>query len=353
MSQDRSITFVSHTNKPGGAELGLRRYLEATSLPVRLVTMEADGVWLGLQLEVQHAEGIRGLRRALRDAELVVANSMRAAFLTALVAPRSARLVYYVQDGLTNSAMSPLALGLTKHVTARRTHQYVANSEWTAKTVQVALGVKSERVNVVYSMSGVTEAMLDRPPRETPHTPLRMLFLGRISQWKAPDVAIRALAPLRDLGIVATLTIAGGSHFGEDEYAAHITSLASEEPGVTILGHVDDVSDLLQSHDILVHCSMLPEPFGQVVIQAAGTGMPVLATEGGGPAEILDNAPLPLLYQRGDPVKLALAVQNAMKEYEALSAWCLHRAKDYVDLITMQRMDTALTLLQDDRRRAP
>ncbi len=47
MTRSTEITFVSHTNKPGGGELALRRYLEATGLPVRLVTMQSGGVWQG------------------------------------------------------------------------------------------------------------------------------------------------------------------------------------------------------------------------------------------------------------------------------------------------------------------
>src|SRR5690606_13132579 len=66
VTRHRTITCVSHTNKPGGGGLALRRYLEATELPVRLVTMEPGGVWEGLAREVIHARGVLGLRAALR-----------------------------------------------------------------------------------------------------------------------------------------------------------------------------------------------------------------------------------------------------------------------------------------------
>ena len=256
---------------------------------------------------------------------------MRAAFLTALVAPRRTRLVYWVRDGLTDSAMSPLALALTKHVTARRVSRYVANSQWTAGTVRDALGIEPERIDVVHSMCGVTEQMLDRPPRSEPHTPLRLLFLGRISPWKAPDVAIRALAPLRERGIEATLTIAGGSHFGEDEYAAKVAALAEDEPGVSLLGHVDDIQSLLDSHDILVHCSTVPEPFGQVIVQGLATGRPVVATGQGGPVEILRSAPVSPLYEAGDPDALADVIRTVREHFLAVGDWGARRAGDFTE----------------------
>lgn len=338
-----TITFVSHTNKPGGGELALRRYLEVTDLPVRLVTMEHGGVWDRLACETVHATGGLSLRKALRGGGLVVVNSMRAAFLTALVAPRGTRLVYWVRDGLTDSAMSPLALALTKHVTARRVSHYVANSQWTAGTVREALGIEPERIDVVHSMCGVTEQMLDRPPRSEPHTPLRLLFLGRISPWKAPDVAIRALAPLRELGIEATLTIAGGSHFGEDEYAAKVAALAAAEPGVSLLGHVDDVQALLGSHDILVHCSTVPEPFGQVIVQGLAAGLPVVATGVGGPQEILESSPARLLYVSGDAASLAQVLTGAVKDFTAISRWATSRAAVFIDEAAASKCDDLLT----------
>src|SRR5690606_10297735 len=109
-----------------------------------------------------------------------------------------------------------------KYVTARRASHYIANSQWTAGTVREALKVRPDQVDVVHSMCGVPDAMLARPPRTKPHTPLRLLYLGRLSPWKGPDVAVRALAKLREIGVQASLTIAGEALFGEDAYAEEL-----------------------------------------------------------------------------------------------------------------------------------
>src|SRR5690606_4222110 len=150
--------------------------------------------------------------------------------------PGGTRLVYWVRDGLTDSAMSPLALALTRQVTARRTHHYIANSHWTARTVERALGVGPDKVDVAYSMCGVTEEVLHGPARRKPHEPLRLLFLGRVPAWTTPHVAIRALPRLREMGTNATLALAGGSHFGEADYARQVERLAAADPAVTLLG---------------------------------------------------------------------------------------------------------------------
>lgn len=350
-----TITFVSHTNKPGGGELALRRYLEATSLPVRLVTLAGGGVWDGIDVPVSVVRGVPGLRSALRgsDGGLVVANSMRAAFLTALVLPRGRRLVYWVRDGLTDSAMSPLALALTRQITARRATGYIANSAWTAGTVRAALGAPSSAVEVVHSMCGVSEEMLRRPARTAPHDPLRLLFLGRISRWKAPDVAVRALPLLRAQGIEATLTIAGGVLFGEDDYADELRALVDQEPAATMVGHVEDVAALLGSHDILVHCSTVPEPFGQVIVQGLAAGMPVVATAQGGPLEILGSGPAPLLHTAGDAEAAARGLRAITADYAALAAWCSRRAGDFTDRVLARQADAVLRGVRASAAAAP
>ncbi|MGO0575723.1 glycosyltransferase family 4 protein [Ornithinimicrobium panacihumi] len=337
------VTFVSHTNKPGGGELALRRYLEATTLPTCLVTLEPGGVWEGLETETVTAAGLLGLRRALKGGGLIVVNSMRAAFLTALVAPRRSRLVYWVRDGLTDSAMSPLALALTKQVTARRVHHYLANSEWTAATIRRALKIPIERIDVIQSMCGVTAEMPPTDMRSTPRSPLRLLFLGRLAPWKAPDVAVRALRVLREeIGIDASLSIAGGHHFGEERYAEDLRALTASQPGAVMLGHVDDVQSLLASHDLLVHCSVAPEPFGQVIVQGLAAGLPVLATDHGGPAEILAGAPVDALYPPGDTKELARRIAAVVARYPEQSRWASERAGLYTDERALADTDEVL-----------
>jgi glycosyltransferase involved in cell wall biosynthesis len=172
-----------------------------------------------------------------------------------------------------------------------------------------------------------------------------LLYLGRIAPWKAPDVAVRAVAELRAEGIDATLTMAGGAHFGEKAYARGLQQLAEAEAGVSVLGHIDDVASLLRDHDVLVHCSTAPEPFGQVIVQGLASGMPVVATNHGGPVEILQEAPTNLLYQPGDPSALARAVEAAVDNYEVLRTWGQMRSASFRDDILRDQLDRTLIAL--------
>jgi glycosyltransferase involved in cell wall biosynthesis len=57
--------------------------------------------------------------------------------------------------------------------------------------------------------------------------------------------------------------------------------------------------------DVLVHASITPEPFGQVVIEGMSVQLPVVASRGGGPEEIITDGVDGLLYPRGDVAALA------------------------------------------------
>ena len=88
------------------------------------------------------------------------------------------------------------------------------------------------------------------------------------------------------------VTVAGGAWFGETGQQEKVRRFAREHPElhVDVPGHVDDVLDLIDRHDVLLHTSLLPEPFGQVVVQGMARGRVVVAADSGGPAEVISRA---------------------------------------------------------------
>ena len=51
---------------------------------------------------------------------------------------------------------------------------------------------------------------------------------------------------------------------------------------------------------MLVHASVVPEPFGQVVAQGMAAGVPVVAADAGGPAEMIDDGVNGFVVPAGD-----------------------------------------------------
>jgi glycosyltransferase involved in cell wall biosynthesis len=123
------------------------------------------------------------------------------------------------------------------------------------------------------------------------HERVHVVMVGRIARWKGQDVFVRAFAEAFPDG-GARGTVVGAPVFGEDDdvYAADLEALVAGLPGsvdLTLAGARDDVESILATADIVVHASRTPEPFGQVIVEAMAAGAVVVATEGGGPSEII------------------------------------------------------------------
>ena len=72
-----------------------------------------------------------------------------------------------------------------------------------------------------------------------------------------------------------------------------------------------DAGDLIADLDCLVLASTTPEPWGLVLVEALACGVPVVATNAGGPLEILSGLPRPgagRLVPPSDPAALAVAI---------------------------------------------
>ena len=100
--------------------------------------------------------------------------------------------------------------------------------------------------------------------------PFTVGMVGRIARWKGQHVFIEAFARAFPDGPERAL-IVGAPLFGDDDraYAEDLHTLASElglDGRVTFTGFVDDVERRLAELDVLVHASVVPEPFGQVVV---------------------------------------------------------------------------------------
>ncbi|WP_175499323.1 glycosyltransferase family 4 protein [Cellulomonas marina] len=130
--------------------------------------------------------------------------------------------------------------------------------------------------------------------------------IGRIAPWKGQAELIEAFAgAFRGGG--ERLVICGAPLFGEDAYFESIKLLAVElgvADQVQFLGFVQDVGSVLGSLDVLVHSSILPEPFGQVVIEGMSAGLAVVAADSGGPAENIEHGVNGLLYATGNVEEL-------------------------------------------------
>ncbi|WP_300014136.1 glycosyltransferase family 4 protein [Pseudonocardia sp.] len=253
------------------------------------------------------------LLAALDDsgADVLVCNTLRAAVLAALCRPpRRVRRIAMVRDGLRPPYLGAARAVASRAAVAAAGHVAVANSAWTARSLWSLWSARPVHVMPpVIGREFFTEPVA-RPGGAVP----RVLLLGRIARWKGQLLGLHA-AGLVPAGIPFELTVAGGPWFGEEDYHREVRAAAAamDRPRPELLGHVDAVRELVDAHDVVVHTSTVPEPFGQVVVQAMARGRVVLAAGEGGPAEIVTPGS-GLLYTPRDPASLAAALTAVLRD---------------------------------------
>lgn len=130
------------------------------------------------------------------------------------------------------------------------------------------------------------------PPLSSPTVPApgnqRILALGRMTDQKGFDLAIRAITDVSAEFPRATLTLAGD---GPERKALENLSAKLRAP-VRFAGWVkpDDVPALIDAHDAMLVPSRWQEPFGLVALQAGMRARPVIVSRRGGlPETVLDG----------------------------------------------------------------
>ncbi len=130
---------------------------------------------------------------------------------------------------------------------------------------------------------------------------LRVLYAGRLTREKGVDLLAESFLRARVVEPRLHLLLAGGGP-EEGELRARLGEHA------TFLGWLegDDLARAYASADLFLFCSRT-DTYGQVVLEAGASGLPVVAVGEGGPAALIENRHTGILCQP-DPDHLAGAV---------------------------------------------
>lgn len=138
-----------------------------------------------------------------------------------------------------------------------------------------------------------------------------VLTVGRINGWKGQDVVVRAIAELGAGGLQVPLVLAGDVYPGGEAHREALEDLITTEgvdDRVRIVGFVEDVASLHQHARVFVLATTRPEPFGLALVEAMGAGLACVASDAGGPREIVRHGETGLLVPPGDEHALAAAI---------------------------------------------
>ncbi|HEY8280332.1 MAG TPA: glycosyltransferase family 4 protein [Bdellovibrionota bacterium] len=145
-------------------------------------------------------------------------------------------------------------------------------------------------------------------------------ILGVLARWKGQELFLDLGKSLIEAGLPVRLAVVGGKIYdtmGDEDYEALLRRKVKEnglERYVHFTGFVENPQDYVRQLDCLVHCSLQPEPFGRVIVEAMACGVPVIAADAGGVKEIIEPGQDGLLYRMGDLSALRAETMRLMKD---------------------------------------
>lgn len=361
------VLYLGHTAKLGGAELALWELLRAVDrdlvdpvvilfsdgplvdrlraagiatrvlpLAASVVNARKDGLGVGTLARVDDVAAcvafVAQLARLIswHHPDLVHTNSLKAHVLGGLAARLAGTpILWHVRERIADDYLPRQAVRAIRRLTRSVPTRVVVNSRATARALFGAPGSGptgdmrggAERCEVV--PDGADCDRFRPAPREAVDSaraagrPVRVGLVGRISPFKGQDIFLRAAAEVLQVHSDVRFLIIGAALFGEDEYERQLVSLVRSlglEPHVEFRGFQNDVPATLAELDVVVHASVLPEPFGQVVVEAMASGKPIVATAGGGILDILTDGRCGLLVPMGDAQALSRAISRLVAD---------------------------------------
>ncbi|RXH58400.1 glycosyltransferase family 4 protein [Granulicella sibirica] len=357
--QRRRVLFVDHTAVLGGGELALLALLReldrslfdpvvlllsdgpliqeleglaethVLALPDEILKARRDDLsspgflWTKLVIALRYLHSFSRLVRKLRP-RLIHSNSLKADVLTGIVAAYS-RIpqIWHIRDRISEDYLPSSVVALFRIACQLLPNALIANSRSTLESLHLG----SETVGVVISSGIDLKPFVDSKKREhftleqsSAANPIQIGIIGRICAWKGQDVFLRSAGIVHEFFPNAHYHIVGGPLFEELEFEKQLHDMAATlglSRQVTFAGFRRDIPDYVSGLDIVVHASTIPEPFGQVIVQGMAAGKPVIATEGGGPSEIVEDGVTGFLVPRNNATALAGAIMHILNNPKA------------------------------------
>jgi glycosyltransferase involved in cell wall biosynthesis len=145
-------------------------------------------------------------------------------------------------------------------------------------------------------------------------------LVGRIKIGrKGQDILLDAAAQLKPRFPDTRFLFVGSPFPGNEDHLIQLRKLISEknlDDEVIYTGDIDDVKTAYAALDISVQSSVLPEAFSGVVVESMAMSKVVIASNGGGTPEQIEDGVSGILVEPGNPEQLAAALNKLHEDPE-------------------------------------
>lgn len=286
---------------------------------------------------------VRLLRRVQPDVVYVNTITLPTAVLAGRLTGR--RVVCHVHEAETATPFVVDA-GLTAPLVLA--HDVVAISEEAASYAAKAWRWVRRRTTVV--PNGIPPVVVGAALPEQRPQHLELLLVGRLSPRKGTDIAIDAVARLRDEGLPVRLTLAGdvfpGYEWYEEQLRAQVVRLGLGE-SVRFLGFVATQAPLYEAAHVVLVPSRV-EPFGLVAVEGMSAGRVVVAAGVGGLREIVRSGDTGWLCEP-EPAALAGVLRRCFDDWEGSRQLAVRGAGEAGRVFGLDAFGSRLRAVLDSR----
>jgi len=261
----------------------------------------------------QMAGGIQKVARLVQEARIQIIHShaVKTHAVTSLLSLVVHRpIIWHIHDfllGRPGLRWMALAADVVADLLIANSHAVASQFSSSSRFVVIHNGVDVE----MFRPSGCTGKDEDQ---------CTIGMVGAFAPWKGQHIFLQAAARVvRQVPRVRFYLIGDViySTAGHREYRSTLAQLVQDlglEKHVVFGGFRRDIADVLSGLDIVVHCSIEPEPFGRVIVEAMACAKPVIASRAGGVREIISDGVNGLLVPPGDQERLAEALVSLVRD---------------------------------------
>lgn len=307
-----------------------------------------------VRLVGQLAKSLPQMRRLVRELRprFILANTVTVPFWTLVGRCNGTRVLVYVHEA---EASLPRAARMLLTAPLRFADGVIYNSETSRRVSPVPSLERRGRTRVVYNGVPGPDALV--APRQGLDGPLRAVFIGRLSPRKGPDLLLDAVGTLRDAGIEVEAELVGDVFPGYEWYERELRQRTAQlglEHRIVFGGFQASVWAALARADVAVVPSRSDESFGNVVVEAALSGRPVVVADHSGLREASSGLTAAVRVPMDDAAAIAGALRRVVEEWPTLSAAALRDAEyardNYAPEQYQRRLSAAIDQLVDQNR---
>ncbi len=224
---------------------------------------------------------------------------------------------------------------------SRRLSCYIAISEAVRDAMLKRHEAPPDRIHVVQNGMPPIDATALSTPAEArrffnvPEDNLLIVCAARLEKEKDIGTLIAAVSEVKTTFPNISCLIAGTGSL-EEELTAEIERRSLEQT-VRLLGFRNDVLSLIGACDLFVLPS-LAEPFGLVLLEAMALRKPVIATNAGGPREIVVDGETGLLTPPANASAMAAAIRTLISDRGSIESMGARGYDRFQESFTSKRM---------------